>query len=138
MAGEAHTGGCLCGAVRYRVTGPLRPVIACHCDQCRRTSGHFVAATAARLGDFALTEDRGLTWFRSSDWAQRGFCATCGSSLFYRGDGLDRVSIHAGTLDKPTGLRLAAHIFAGEHGDYYDIADGLPRHDDHRHGIDAW
>ena len=42
-----HTGGCLCGGVRYEVDGPLRDVVACHCSQCRRTSGHFVAATRA-------------------------------------------------------------------------------------------
>ena len=44
----AITGGCLCGGVRYAVTGPLRDIIACHCEQCRRSSGHFVAATACR------------------------------------------------------------------------------------------
>ena len=40
-----HGGGCLCGAVRYEIRGPLRGVIACHCSQCRRTSGHYVAMT---------------------------------------------------------------------------------------------
>ena len=43
-----HRGRCLCGAVNYRVDGPLRPVVACHCGQCQRTSGHFVAATSGR------------------------------------------------------------------------------------------
>ena len=45
---EVQRGGCLCGAVRYEAQGPLRPVVACHCDMCRRTSGHFAAATAVR------------------------------------------------------------------------------------------
>ncbi|MGO1081292.1 GFA family protein [Inquilinus sp. CA228] len=52
-----QTGGCLCGAVRYRVTGPLRPVVACHCSQCRRTSGHVAAFTADKGGYDAITDD---------------------------------------------------------------------------------
>jgi hypothetical protein len=60
------TGGCLCGAVRYEVRGPLRPVVYCHCAQCRRTSGHFSAWTATRPDDLVLNESKGLRWYRSS------------------------------------------------------------------------
>src|SRR5918998_688452 len=52
------TGGCLCGAVRYEVRGPLRPVVDCHCTMCRRTSGHFAAFTATRPEDLVLTESK--------------------------------------------------------------------------------
>jgi len=48
QAAPTARGRCLCGAVRYELRGPLRPVVACHCNMCRRTSGHFAAATAAR------------------------------------------------------------------------------------------
>jgi len=51
---DTYTGGCLCGGVRYRATGPLRHVIACHCGQCRKTSGHFAAMTSVPLARFAL------------------------------------------------------------------------------------
>lgn len=54
------TGGCMCGAVRYAVHGPLRNVITCHCEQCRRSSGHFVAATACRREYFQLLQQDGL------------------------------------------------------------------------------
>ena len=118
MTAAPKTGGCLCEAVRYRVTGPLRPVVACHCGQCRRSSGHHVAATSARRDDLAV-EGR-VTWFASSAEARRGFCGTCGSNLFWDGGG-DRVSIFAGTLDGPTGLLLAGHIFCADKGDYYAI-----------------
>lgn len=47
-------GGCLCGEVRYRVTGPMRDIIGCHCSQCRRTTGHYLPATATRLRHFKL------------------------------------------------------------------------------------
>lgn len=124
--GEIKIGGCLCGAVTYRVHAPLRPVVACHCHQCRKTSGHHVAATSAPR---AAVEIRGpVRWYRSSDRARRGFCATCGSNLFWDGPG-ENLSIFAGTLDGPTGLALAGHIFCADKGDYYDIADDLPRAD---------
>ncbi len=121
-------GSCLCGAVRYEVRGPLRDVLYCHCNQCRKTSGHFVAATDAMVGDFVLLEDGGLRWYASSPEAERGFCTRCGSSLFWRPVEGDRIAIMAGTLDTPTGLRAREHIFLSSAGDYYSIDDGLPQH----------
>ena len=123
---ECATGGCLCGAVRYEVRGPLTDVHICHCGQCRRQSGHYVAATGAKRSDFAFTEERGLKWFRSSEWAKRGFCAECGSALFWD-DGGDEIGINAGSLDQPTGLTTTKHIFVEDKGDYYEIADDLPQ-----------
>jgi len=117
-------GGCLCGAVTYRVTGALRPVIACHCTQCRKTSGHHVAATSAPREQIEITGE--VTWFRSSDTAQRGFCGTCGSNLFWDGQGT-HLSIFAGTLDGDPGIRLAGHIFCADKGGYYDLTDDLPK-----------
>lgn len=134
-AADAHAGGCLCGAVRYAVRGPLRDVIACHCTQCRRSTGHYFAATAARRENFVLTEQRGLRWYQSSPAARRGFCAECGSNLFWDGKDYAHISITAGSLDGPTGLRLAKHIFVADKGDYYAIADGAPQADGRNHGI---
>jgi hypothetical protein len=122
-----HTGGCLCGAVRYRVHGPLRAVVMCHCTQCRRSTGHVMAATAARRADFRLVSDGELRWYESSGEARRGFCGRCGSTLFWEGVGLDRISIAAGTLDDTRGLRIACHIFVADKGDYYDIEPGAPQ-----------
>lgn len=123
---STHTGGCLCGGVRYRVTGPLRDVIACHCSQCRRTSGHFVAASAAATADLQFLSDATLTWYASSAEAQRGFCNRCGSNLFWRINGASHISIMAGTLDTPTHLRIVQHIFTDDKSDYYNIQDGVP------------
>lgn len=120
------TGSCLCGAVRFTVTGPLRPVIACHCVQCRKSSGHHVAATSAHRDQIAI--EGAVTWFRSSDTARRGFCGTCGSNLFWDGAG-ENLSIHAGSLDDATGLTIAGHIFCAFKGDYYDIPEGVARAD---------
>jgi hypothetical protein len=117
------SGGCLCGGVRYEIRGPLRDVIACHCSQCRRTSGHFVAASQARSADLALLESTTLKWYRSSPEAERGFCSRCGGNLFWRPDAAEPAvtSIMAGTLDAPTGLRVMQHIFVEAKSDYYTI-----------------
>ena len=137
MAEDRRTygGGCLCGAIRYRVAGELRPVVACHCGQCRRTSGHHVAATAARVEDLTIEGEAELAWFASSAFAKRGFCRTCGSNLFWQGEGAPQISIMAGTLDDASDLKIAAHIFVGDKGDYYEIADGAPQHQDGEHAV---
>ncbi|QFU09462.1 Glutathione-dependent formaldehyde-activating enzyme [Rhodobacteraceae bacterium THAF1] len=117
------TGGCLCSEVSYRVTGPLRPVSGCHCQQCRRTSGHYVAATSAPKAQVEIEGE--VRWYQSSDTAKRGFCPDCGSNLFWDGGG-DELSIMAGTLDGPTGLELDRHIYVANKGDYYELDDRLP------------
>jgi len=121
------SGSCLCGAVRFTASGPLGNVSYCHCSQCRKTSGHFVAAVDCIPADLQLLEDKGLRWFRSSAIAQRGFCEYCGSSLFWRPEHGRHVSIMAGTLDVPTGLQADEHIFVDDASDYYVIDDGLPQ-----------
>lgn len=129
------TGGCQCGAIRYRVRGPLREVIACHCTQCRRLSGHHIAATATWRDALEVEGTEALTWYRASPEAARGFCSVCGSTLFWQADKKDYTAIFAGSLDEGAGVRLAAHIFVADKGDYYDIADGLPQHAGHDHDV---
>ncbi len=128
MTDEVHSGGCLCGAVRYEARGPLADVTACHCGQCRRQSGHLYATTSITAERFTLTEDRGLKWYSASEAARRGFCGDCGSTVLWQPATRDRVAILAGSLDAPTGLKLARHIFVADKGDYYEITDGLPQH----------
>ncbi len=131
-AGLVATGACLCGAVRYEVRGPLRDVLVCHCLECRRWHGHVSASTAADRDDLVILEDGALRWIdspRSAAGARRGFCSRCGSSLFWDPPRRATVSISAGTLQGPTGLRTTGHWFVSQAGDYYDLPDdGLPRH----------
>jgi hypothetical protein len=126
---EVHAGRCLCGAIQYEVRGPLRAITACHCSQCRRTSGHHAAMTSAPTAAIALTTSESLRWYRSSETAERGFCGICGSNLFWRTIGGDTTSITAGTLDLPTGLKIAEHIFVRDKSDYYSIGDEVPKAD---------
>ncbi|MBL8906987.1 MAG: GFA family protein [Rhizobiales bacterium] len=118
------TGSCLCGAVKFEVTGPLRPVIACHCLQCRKQTGTYMSATAVKDKYFTFVDRRGLKWYRSSPDARRGFCGECGSVLFWKGDGRDYIAIAAGSIDGDLGVPLEGHIFCESAGDYYEIAGG--------------
>ncbi len=121
------TGSCLCGGVRYAVRGPLRPVVYCHCEQCRKTSGHFVAASSCDSEDLELLESDSLRWYESSPHAQRGFCSVCGGNVFWRPLDDGEVSIMAGTIDLPTGLQAVAHIYVGSKSDYHELDDALPQ-----------
>ena len=121
----SHTGGCLCGAVRFAVTAPLREVVYCHCGQCRRFHGHVAAYTAVSREHLHVTDAAELAWYASSPGTTRGFCRICGSSLFWRRGTASYTAIAAGTIDAPSGLRAVRHIFVRDKGDYYDIADGL-------------
>ena len=121
------TGCCLCGAVCYEISGTMPRVVYCHCAQCRKTSGHFVAATAVGPEQIKFKNDSGLTWYKSSDTADRGFCNTCGSSLFWRPVHGKYIALMVGALDVPTGLKSREHIFVADASDYYEINDGLPQ-----------
>lgn len=127
LRGALARGQCMCGAVRFEVHGPLRPIIYCHCATCRRWSGHFVAATACAPENLRLVSAESLRWYASSEAARRGFCGTCGSPMFFEPMHGRHISIWAGTLDTPTGLEAATHIFVADKGDYYEITDGLPQ-----------
>jgi hypothetical protein len=118
-----YRGSCLCGETVYEVHGPLRNVVVCHCTQCRRQTGHYLAATSARLEDFRLVNAGALRWYRSSAGAERGFCGHCGSVLFWKADDRDEMSITPGSIDGTTGLAIEGHIFCAEQGDYYTVPD---------------
>lgn len=123
MSVPVHRGSCLCGEVVYEVHGPLRNVIACHCLQCRKQTGHYMAATSARRADLRMVKDAGLRWYQSSQQARRGFCGVCGSVLFWSSEGRPDISITAGTIDGPTGVVTEGHIFCASKGDYYSIPE---------------
>ena len=126
MMTETHSGSCLCGAVRFSTSGPLRDVIYCHCSQCRKQTGHYLAATNVALENLTIAGAENIQWFAASPFARRGFCHTCGSVLFWQPNAGDSISIAAGAFDLPTGLIAAEHIFVADKGDYYQITDGLP------------
>jgi hypothetical protein len=116
--------------VTFEVAGDVPAPDACHCSQCRKWSGHVFASSDVPRAALAIDGAANITWFRSSDKVRRGFCATCGSSLFF--DPIDQakhawIGVAMGAFDGPTGARLGIHIHVADKGDYYDIADGVPQ-----------
>ena len=123
-----RTGGCLCGGVRFSIKADsphdtiMRPLIACHCEQCRKTSGTFVVSSKVKTKYLTFQTQATLVWYNSSKGAERGFCSRCGSSLFYRRKQqkdeskidakIDAWSVMLGTLDQANDLPFAGHIFA--------------------------
>lgn len=124
------TGSCLCRGVRYEVGGELSPILACHCSMCAKTSGNYAAMSSCSAKDIKISSDETLRWYPSSDAGNRGFCMRCGSNLFWQRPGGDEMYITAGTLDRPTHLKIKEHIFVGSKSDYYEITDGLPQKDE--------
>jgi hypothetical protein len=122
-----HAGSCLCGAVRFTVEGALPPPDACHCTQCRKHSGHYFVSTDVPRSTLTIEGADKVTWYRSSEKVQRGFCSICGSTLFWDPIGKEWTAVAMGAFDRPTGTKIKIHIFVAEKGDYYEIADGLPQ-----------
>ena len=125
-----HKGSCLCGAVKFEVEGNLSSPDACHCSQCRKWTGHYLVSGDVSRSALKILGSDHLTWFQSSKKVRRGFCSTCGASLFF--DPLDKekhdwIGISMGAFDTPTHTTLALHIFVAEKGDYYEIMHGLPQ-----------
>lgn len=122
----AATGRCECGGVCYSVTGPLRDVYNCHCQRCRRITGHHMAATAARRDQLTLLSEETLTWYAPDPTVAYGFCSRCGSTLFWRAESdPESVSIAAGTLDPPTGLRTTKAWWVAAASDYHELVPNL-------------
>jgi hypothetical protein len=120
-------GSCLCGAVRFEVACALPPPDACHCTACRKQSGHFFVSTDVPRAAVTIHGAEHVTWFQSSEKARRGFCSTCGASLFWDPLHHDWIGIAMGAFDGPTETAVRIHIFVSQKGDYYEIADGLPQ-----------
>lgn len=124
-------GSCECQGVVFELIGELRDVVFCHCSQCRKTSGHYWAATQVSKENLNLIKATSLSWYDSSDKARRGFCSVCGSSMFYERKGIDKISVSAGSLEIPTSLDRMRHIYVTSKGDYYDISDDLPQFEEY-------
>lgn len=113
---HAVTGGCLCGAVRYDAALPDRDLCVCWCRQCQRQCGGPLVSLSPAT-EWHIT---GAATFRASDYASRGFCAACGSTLYWQGDGAGP-SFTLGSLDHPDGYRIARVVHPEGRPDAYDL-----------------
>jgi hypothetical protein len=99
---KSRAGGCQCGAVRFRVDGALGDASVCHCRMCQKAMGSFYAPLVSiREGSFKWTRGA-LSWFQSSNFARRGFCANCGTPLAY--DAPDGLALTIAAFDDPSDI----------------------------------
>ena len=98
-------------------------MVACHCVQCRKTSGHYVAATQTLTENLEVEGASNLAWYQSSASAKRGFCRICGSQLFWTELSSDYTSVMAGTIDGATGLKMDRQLYPEAKGDYYPLPE---------------
>ena len=124
---KSFTASCLCKGVCISIKGELRPVINCHCIQCTKTHGNFASYTSVLDQNIVYKSKKTLKWFNSSIKVRRGFCNKCGSSIFYKKNGSNSISLSAGLLKNPTYLKTISHIFLHNKRDYYKLTDKLPK-----------
>lgn len=123
-------GSCLCGGVRYQVSGKLGPSVHCHCGQCRKASGASFATNASVAAtDFRFEKGESLVGrFESSPGVSRCFCTRCGSPLIKLDAARpEEIRIRLGTLDSDPGTKPSAHIFVGSRAPWTVITDDLPQ-----------
>jgi hypothetical protein len=125
-----HEGGCLCGAVRYRLTATPTPSTHCHCTMCRRASGAPVVTwTTVPRDRFRLVQGEPVIYCSSAD-AERRFCGRCGSPLtFWSARCPDDIDVTVGTLDRPDDVPPDHHIFVSSRLAWLHLDETLPEYE---------
>jgi hypothetical protein len=132
---DARTGGCLCGAIRYRILAAPVEALFCHCRMCQRAHGAPVVAwLAVPSAGFEMTAGEAAA-YRSSSKALRQFCATCGTPLTWRAiDNPRLVDVSIATLDEPAAAAPDLHLWTRHRLAWLELADRLPRYSTNRRG----
>lgn len=118
---EALKGGCMCGAVRFSAVPEKMEMGVCHCSKCRRWSGGTFMAVGCETVDFE--DESQLKVFESSDWGERLFCNTCGSTLLWRMKTGEHFALSVQAFDDPGAFKFTSQIFVDEKPDTYAFAD---------------
>ena len=124
-------GSCLCGGVKFEITGPLFKPLNCHCLQCRKRHGAaFRSRVRVRIDDFKWLQGEELVkYHESSPGFRRGFCGNCGSPIVNRPSTVAEFGVPLGILDDDPGVRPAEHVFVSERPAWSAITDDLPQHE---------
>lgn len=127
----SKTGKCLCGAVSYELAEAPTSYGACHCAMCRKFSGGIEMGVEVPPGAITWTGEENIGTYKSSDWAERGFCKICGSSLFWRltaeGPMQGLLSLSAGSLDDLDGMEFKTEVYIDAKPDSYVFAGDRTR-----------
>lgn len=123
-------GSCLCGSVRYEISGPLSGALNCHCSTCRKAHGAaFRSRARVNAKDFNWVQgEEFVTYFESSPSNYRGFCRVCGSPVLSKSDNdTSAYGLPLGALDDDPGVKPQLHIFVGSKAPWHEITDNLPQ-----------
>lgn len=124
---ETHEGGCLCGAVRYRIEGPIDSVTHCHCGMCRRASGAPVVTWITVPAERFTATNGELARYKSSENAERTFCPSCGAQItFWSTRHPDDIDVTLGTLDHPEQYPADRHIWTSSQIHWLHLDEHLP------------
>ena len=126
-----YTGGCLCGAVRYRIERKFLNAMHCHCSMCQRVHGGAYSTHVTARPDQLIWEQglSTLVAYQSSAQGVRKFCPQCGSQMLIYGQTGDATqAVPAGTLDGDPPLTVRGHMFASDALGWAQPEDGLPRY----------
>ena len=127
---SVRTGGCQCGAIRFRVEGDLGEASICHCRMCQKATGGFFGAYAsAPLANVAWTRGEPGR-YQSSNKVQRGFCAACGTPLTYEYAAARHIGLAIGAFDRPAEIRPVEQLGPRDQVPYFAELAALPMHPD--------
>lgn len=132
-----YQGGCLCGAVRFEIDGPILNMIYCHCSRCRKAQGSAFAANGiVRAEEFTILSGAdALTAYQSSPGQNKYFCKVCGSPIMSKNeDRPGQVRVRLGTIESDIVERPMAHIFATSKANWEDICGELPQYESYEPG----
>jgi hypothetical protein len=132
-----YSGGCLCGAVRFEIHGPIHDIVCCHCSQCRKAQGSAYATNGNVLADhFKLLSGQDLlTAYESTPGQTKYFCKVCGSPIMSRTRSKpEYVRVRLGTIESDIVERPEAHIFTSSKANWESISDELPQYDAYEPG----
>jgi hypothetical protein len=130
--GDPIVGGCLCGSVRFEGRVPSLFCAHCHCQWCRRAHGAaFVTWVGFRDAAFRITKGTDLVrWYASSNESERGFCTTCGTTMFYRSKvAAGEIHVTLASVDGEVDRAPKAHLFWADHVSWFTVGDDLPKVD---------
>lgn len=133
MSEKLYKGSCLCGAITYEISGPIKIFQYCHCSRCRKFTG---SAHASNLfvppEQFRWTSGEGFLGRYEEPRAKyfsTNFCKQCGSSMPWQVQGGKNMVVTAGTLDDDPGIKPMWNIFWGSKASWYQGTESLPFHE---------
>lgn len=137
MKKAKYTGGCLCGKVRYEITGEIKDIVCCHCSRCRKAQGSAFATNGnVNSDEFKfISGESELTGHEATQGQTKYFCKHCGSPIISKSKAnKDKVRVRLGTVESEITERPIGHIFVGSKANWEEIEGDIPQYDTYEPG----